>query len=108
MASSRGPGKVSAEQFLRRVADPSQGDVDAELCSAIMVYLIAERQEGASIGELSALTLRGRKPTEEVEQVSAAVSRLEQEGEVTTDGRLVVPVLQPSREDHDAGGRNGV
>lgn len=92
------PGRVSAKKITGAASSPVGGDTDAELRSAIVIYLIAERPNGASIGELSALTLAGRKPTEEVEHVSAAVSRLEQQGEVTTDGRLVIPVMHSPDE----------
>lgn len=108
MGSISRPDRVSARQLLGRIADPSQSDVDAELRSAIVIHLIAERPEGASVGELAALTLGGRKPTEEVGRVAAAVSRLEQEGEVTWDGSKVFPVIHRPDEPQDVGGGNGI
>jgi hypothetical protein len=97
------PARVTAK-IAGKTASSPESDSDAELRSAIVIYLIAERPDGASIGELSALTLDGRKPTEEVERVSAAVSRLEQEGEATTDGRMVIPVMHSHEEIGEAGG----
>lgn len=61
-------------------------DGDPELRSAIGVYLIGERPEGATIGDLARLKLGGRTPAEEVDCVSRAVSQLVQAGEVN-DGR---------------------
>lgn len=69
---------------------PQLGE-DAELQSAICIYLIAERREGATIGELAQLKLGGRPPSKEVSRVSAAVSTLVREGEVRMEGELVVP-----------------
>ena len=79
---------------MRNSSVESQGDTDAELGSAICIYLIAERPDGATIGELAQLTLGGRTPTEEVIHVSAAVSELVRAGLVTLEieGK-VLPVV---------------
>ena len=65
---------------------------DAELRSAICIYLIAERRDGATVGEIARVTLGGRSPTEEVPRVSKAVSRLLREDEVRMEGKRVCPV----------------
>ena len=75
------------------------GASDSDLRGSILVYLIAERPEGATIGHISALGLGGREPTDEVARVAAAVSRLEQDGEVTMmDGKHVIPVRSEMTE----------
>lgn len=69
-----------------------QHDTDAELRSAICVYLIGERPESATIGELARPALGGRPPAEEIDSVSRAESQLVHKGEVTTEGERVVLV----------------
>ena len=64
---------------------------DAELQSAICIYLIGERPEGATIGELAQLRLGGKRPSKEVSRVSGAVSQLVRQGEVKMEGKRVVP-----------------
>lgn len=78
---------------IRVGAGNSGGDTDGELRSGICIYLIAERPEGATIGELAQLTLGGLEPTEEVGRVSKAVSELVHAGEVTMEGGKVRPVV---------------
>jgi hypothetical protein len=70
----------------------SQGDLDAELRSAICIYLVGECRDGATIGALAQLTLGGRTPTEEVEHVSEAVSGLVHAG-LVMEGKTVYPVV---------------
>jgi hypothetical protein len=72
------------------------------LRSAISIYLIAEHQEGATIGELARLELGGHPATEEVPRVSKAVSELVDEGEVKMKEERVCPLIDPSK-----GGGNG-
>lgn len=69
------------------------GCSDIELRSAICIYLIAERQGGATVGEIARLTLGGRSPSEEVPRVSKAVSQLLQEDHVWLEGEKVCPIL---------------
>lgn len=71
----------------------AQRDTAATLRSAICIYLIAERRDGATIGELARLALGGRSATDEVARVSKAVSQLVQDGEVTMEGDRVCPVV---------------
>lgn len=71
----------------------SPGDTDAELRSAICIYLIAERREGATIGELARLELGGHPAKQEVPRVSKAVSELVHEGEVMMERERVRPVM---------------
>jgi len=66
-------------------------DADAELRSAICVYLIGECPDGATVGELAQLQLGGRLPSDEVKRVSGAVSQLVRDGEVKLEGEKVVP-----------------
>jgi hypothetical protein len=68
-------------------------DPDVELRSAISIYLIAERRDGATIAELARLTLGGRSPVVEMPLVSRAVTRLLREGEATMEGEKVCPVV---------------
>jgi hypothetical protein len=76
----------------------SQGDMDAELRSAICIFLIAERREGATIGELaSCLELGGHPATHEVPRVSKAVSELIHEGEVMMAKERVRSVMDASQ-----------
>lgn len=70
---------------MRNSSVESQKEADAELSSAICIYLIAERPDGATIGELSQLTLGGRSPSEEVTHISTAVSELVRAGLVTME-----------------------
>jgi hypothetical protein len=79
--------------MMRKGADAQQGDIEAELRSAICICLIAERRDGATIGELAQLTLGGRTPSEEVTHISTAVSELVQAGEVTMEEGKVLPVV---------------
>jgi hypothetical protein len=72
-----------------RRAVESHADADSELRSAICIYLIAERREGATNRELARMTLGGQTPAEEVARVSKAVSQLVQEGEVDMKGERV-------------------
>jgi hypothetical protein len=74
----------------------SPGDADSVLRSAICIYLIAERREGATIGELARLELTGHPATHEVARVSKAVSELVHEGEVEMDNERVRPVMDAS------------
>jgi hypothetical protein len=74
----------------------SPKDTDAELRSAICIYLIAERREGATIGELARLELGGQPAIEEVPRVSIAVSELVHEGEVMVEEKRVCPVMDLS------------
>jgi hypothetical protein len=73
----------------------SPGDTDAELRSAICIYLIAERREGATIGELARLKLGGNPATEEVPRVSKAVSALVEEGEIKIERKTGVSSDRP-------------
>jgi hypothetical protein len=68
------------------------GDPEAELRSAICIYLIAERPSGATVGEIARLGLGGERPIVEVPRVSRAVTQLQQEGEVVREGEKVCPV----------------
>ncbi len=71
----------------------TDGDSDAEMRSAICIYLNFEHRGGATISELAQLTLGGNTPADEIGRVSSAVSQLVQAGEVTMDGNLVRPVV---------------
>lgn len=97
------PGEVTAEKSTgrgakhfgpkvmgRKAAEVSR-DSDAELRSAICVYLIGECADGATVGELARLRLGGQLPSVEVKRVSEAVSNLVQEGQVKMEGEKVVP-----------------
>ena len=64
----------------------------SDLRAAILIYLIAERPDGATVGHLAQLGLAGRSEAQEIEPVSAAVSELVGEGQVTIRGKVVVPV----------------
>jgi len=77
----------------------SRGEPDAELRSAICIYLIAERREGATIAELARLELGGKPASEEVPQVSKAVSELVDEGEVKMEKKRVCPLMGTSKGD---------
>ena len=78
---------------MRAGAAQSAPDTDTELRSAICIYLIAERRDGATIGELASLELGGHPASEEVPRVSRAVSELVHEGEVEMEGKRVCPQL---------------
>ena len=78
---------------LRNGTPSSNGDPEVDLRSAICVYLIAERRDGATIGEMALLTLGGGPPIDEVLRVSSAVSELEQQGEVMVKGGKVCPIV---------------
>jgi hypothetical protein len=69
------------------------GDPDVELRTAISIYLIAERPDGATLGEIARLGLGGETPIVEVPRVSRAVMRLRREGEVTMEGEKVCPAI---------------
>lgn len=69
------------------------GDPDVELRSAISIYLIAERRDGATIAEIARLGLGGETPIAEVPRVSRAVSQLRREREVRMEGDRVCPVV---------------
>jgi hypothetical protein len=71
----------------------SNGHPDIDLRSAIWVYLVAKRRDGATIGEIALLTFGGGPPIEEVVPISRAVSELEQQGEVTMKGGKVCPIV---------------
>jgi len=64
------------------------------LRSAISIYLIAERRDGATVGEIARLRLGGETPIAELPRVTRAVTRLAREGEVRMEGEKVCPVLQ--------------
>ncbi|MBS1861855.1 MAG: hypothetical protein JSS68_09100 [Actinobacteria bacterium] len=68
-------------------------ELDVALCSAISIYLIAERPRGATVGEIARLALGGRTLNDEVPQVSRAVSQLLREDLVVLKGGKVCPVL---------------
>lgn len=77
----------------RGSVDDVKGDhSETGLRSAICVYLIAERPDGATVNELAHLQLGGRLPAEEVARVTEAVSQLVHQGEVAMAGEKVVPV----------------
>jgi hypothetical protein len=82
-----------------RGAVHSPGDTDAELRSAICIYLVAECREGATIAELARLELGGHPATEEVPRVSKAVSELVEEGEVKMEDKRVCPLMGASKGD---------
>lgn len=73
---------------------PSQRDAHVELRSAVSIYLIAERREGATIGQLARMGLGGQSPVVELPRVARAASELLQEGLVRVEGDTVCPVLK--------------
>jgi hypothetical protein len=72
----------------------TSGDPDVELRSAISIYLIGERRDGATIGQLARVGLRGQSPVVELPRVSRAVSELLREGLVTIEGDMICPVMK--------------
>lgn len=63
-----------------------------------MVYLVAERPEGASLRHLQRLGLGDNPAADEIQAVSEAVSQLLGEGQITIDDKnIVLPAeLTPS------------
>ena len=79
---------------LRKGPRDANGDPDVELRSAISIYLIAERRDGATIGQLARLGLGGQTPVVELPRVSRAASELLREELVTIEGDLICPVTK--------------
>jgi hypothetical protein len=77
----------------RKGGGVANADPDAQLRSAISIFLIAERRSGATIGQLARLELGGQSPVVELPRVAKAASQLLMEGLVTMEGDTVCPVL---------------